>query len=74
MNLETRLEPRLWEAIRSTYEAGNYSATILDAFYFISELIRDRSGLGGDGVGLIGKAFSGRDPILKINSLNMRII
>ena len=54
MNLQTKLDARLWEAIRSTYDARNFSASILDAIHFLSELIRERSGLEGDGANLVG--------------------
>lgn len=70
MNLQTKLDERLWDAIRSTYESQNYSAAILDAIHFLSELIRERSGLDGDGANLVGRAFGGKTPVLKINSLN----
>lgn len=70
MNLQTKLDERLWDAIRSTYEASNYSAAILDAIHFLSELIRERSGLDGDGANLVGRAFGGKTPVLKVNTLN----
>jgi uncharacterized protein (TIGR02391 family) len=70
MNLQTKIDERLWDAIRSTYEANNFSAAILDAIHFLSELIRERSGLDGDGANLVGRAFGGKTPILKVNSLN----
>ena len=69
MNLETRIDERLWNAIRSSYENRNFTGAIQDSMYFMSDLIRDKSGLGGDGVTLIGKAFGGRSPILKVNKL-----
>lgn len=70
MNLQTKIDERLWGAIRSTYEARNFSAAILDAIHFLSELIRERSGLEGDGVNLVGRAFGGKAPVLKVNNLN----
>lgn len=36
----------------------------------MSELIRERSGLEGDGVNLVGRAFGGKVPVLKVNNLN----
>lgn len=70
MNLQTKLDERLWDAIQSTYESRNFSASILDAIHFLSELIRERSGLDGDGANLVGRAFGGKTPVLKVNSLN----
>jgi uncharacterized protein (TIGR02391 family) len=69
MNLETRLEPRLWETVRTSLEARKFTAAILDAVYLLSDVIRERSGLEGDGVALIGAAFGGSSPKLKVNRL-----
>jgi uncharacterized protein (TIGR02391 family) len=69
MNLETALEPRLWEAIRTSIEARRFTPAILDAIHLLTDVIRERSGLEGDGVALVGAAFGGDSPKLKINRL-----
>ena len=69
MNLETRLNPNLWEAIQDKYERRDYTAAIIDAFFFLSNLIREKTGLESDGVSLAGQAFGGKDPRLKVNKL-----
>jgi uncharacterized protein (TIGR02391 family) len=69
MNLETKLEPRLWDAVRTSIEGRRFSNAVLDAVHFLSDVIRERSGLEGDGVGLIGAAFGGASPKLKVNRL-----
>lgn len=69
MNLETSLQPRLWEVIRNNVESRNFSGAVLDAIHFLSDVIRERSGLEGDGVALIGAAFGGASPKLKVNRL-----
>jgi uncharacterized protein (TIGR02391 family) len=69
MNLETKIDERLWQAIRENYENSRYTATILDSVYFLNDLIRDRTGLESDGVSLIGQAFGGKQPKLKVNIL-----
>jgi uncharacterized protein (TIGR02391 family) len=69
MNLETRIDGRLWDAIHSSVENRNYTAAIQDGMYFLGDLIRERSGLEGDGVALVGQAFGGRKPVLKVNKL-----
>jgi len=69
MNLETRLEPRLWEAVRASVEARKFTGAILDAIHLLSDVIRERSGLEGDGVPLVGAAFGGASPKLKVNRL-----
>jgi uncharacterized protein (TIGR02391 family) len=69
MNLETRLDSRLWQAIQSSHEARNYTGAIIDAVYFLSSLIREKTGLESDGVALAGQAFGGKSPKLKVNKL-----
>jgi uncharacterized protein (TIGR02391 family) len=69
MNLETSLEPRLWEAVRASLEARKFTGAILDAIHLLTDVIRERSGLEGDGVALIGSAFGGSSPKLKVNRL-----
>ncbi len=69
MNLQTSIDSRLWAAVQATYEAGNYTAAILDGVHFLSDLIRNKSGLDSDGHSLVGAAFGGQNPIIKVNSL-----
>ena len=69
MNLESKIEERLWKMIQNSYEGRNYTGAIHDAIYFLSDLIREKSGLASDGVSLIGQAFGGKSPKLKINKL-----
>jgi len=69
MNLETRLDKRLWDATRSSIENRNFTGAILDATYFLSDLIRQRTDLEGDGVALVGQALGGNTPKLKVNRL-----
>jgi len=69
LNLETRLDSRLWQFIQNSYENRNFTAAIIDALHFLSDLIREKSGLESDGAALIGNAFGGRSPKLKVNKL-----
>jgi len=69
MNLQSLIRSELWLAISDTYEAGNYNHAIIDAFNYMSEIIREKSGVDGDGEQLVGKAFGGESPILRINKL-----
>jgi uncharacterized protein (TIGR02391 family) len=69
MNLETRIDERLWQAVRENYENGRYTSAILDSMYYLNDIIRDKTGLESDGVALIGQAFGGKQPKLKVNSL-----
>jgi uncharacterized protein (TIGR02391 family) len=69
MNLQGRISEDLWAAVRSSYTNGNYSAAVLDGVHHLSSLIRERSGADGDGATLIGQAFGGKEPKLKVNPL-----
>src|ERR1035437_8162083 len=69
INLQANIDERLWAAIENPYQSGNYSGAVVDSVQFISELIRDRTGLDGDGHELVGKAFGGPNPLLKVNKL-----
>lgn len=69
MNLETRLPEALWEALRANYERRNFTGAIIDAFLFLSELLRNKSGVEGDGAPLIGQALGGLAPKIKLNRL-----
>lgn len=69
LNLETYLDQRLWNAIDNCYANRNYTGSIIDAIHFLGNLIREKTGLKSDGVILIGEAFGGKSPKLKINKL-----
>jgi len=45
MNLKTRIDNRLWQFIQNNYESEDYSGAILDAIHYLSNLIREKSGL-----------------------------
>jgi uncharacterized protein (TIGR02391 family) len=68
MSLQGQIDTRLWTAVQKSYEDGDYSGSILDSFYFLSDLIRNKSGCESDGHALVGAAFGGANPIIKINS------
>lgn len=69
MNLETNIPAELWASIRTNYEKRNFTGAILDAFHFLSDLIRKKSGSEGDGAALIGTALGGATPKIKLNKL-----
>jgi uncharacterized protein (TIGR02391 family) len=66
VNLETILPQGMWEAIRINYEKRDFTSAILDCCYFISELLRQRSGVDGDGVPLVGQVLGGPHPKIRI--------
>ena len=69
INIETALDNRLWKAIQSSCEKENYTGAILDSIHFLGDLIREKSGLEVDGVALVGQAFGGDSPKLKVGKL-----
>jgi len=69
MNLEGKISECLWGEVKSNYESRNFTGAILDSIYFLSELIREKTGLEADGVSLVGQAFGGKNPKLKITKL-----
>lgn len=70
MNLQTEISPKLWHAVRSRWDNRDFSGAILDAIYFLSDLIREKSDLEGDGVSLVGQAFGGNNPKIKVTRLH----
>lgn len=69
MNLQTLIKPQLWVAISNTYQAGSYSHAVLDAMHHLTQVLRERSGLDGDGQTLVGAALGGQSPVLRVNKL-----
>lgn len=69
MNLKTLIREPLWWAISNTYETENYSHAVLDAMHYLSNVLREKSGLDGDGHSLVGAALGGSSPVLRVNKL-----
>lgn len=69
MNLETKITADLWASIKTNYDKQDFTGAILDSFHFLSDLIRKKSGAEGDGAALIGSAFGGAAPKIKLNKL-----
>ena len=69
MNLETVIDASLWSEISQNYEAGRFTDAIKDAMFSLTELIREKANLEGDGVSLVGQAFGGANPKIKVTKL-----
>lgn len=69
MTIRNEIDVELWEAIQKNYESKNYTGSILDAIFKLTDTIRNKTGLEGDGASLIGQAFGGDDPRIKLNKL-----
>lgn len=69
MVLKEEIEERLWNFIKKNYNSEHYSNAILDSIQFLGDIIREKSGLESDGQSLIGEAFGGKNPKIKLNKL-----
>jgi len=69
MNIETELVESLRMAIETTYQSRNYTGSILDSLHYLGNYIREKTGLQSDGVSLVGEAFGGKSPKLRVNAL-----
>lgn len=69
MNVTQEISTDLWRAISKAYEGGHYSNAILDAMHHLSNALREKSGLDGDGGALVGQALGGESPRIRVNSL-----
>ena len=67
MNLQLQIDARLWRAVQRSYEDRQFANSISDCFYFLSDLIRNKSGCDSDGAALVNAAFGGDNPVVKIN-------
>ncbi|MFC7679939.1 TIGR02391 family protein [Paenibacillus sp. GCM10028914] len=67
--LETHIDKKLWNSIKKNYESRSFSESIIDSIYYLSNLIRDKTALESDGAALIGQAFGGTQPLIKVNAL-----
>ncbi len=69
MDLQKEIVPELHTAIKVHYEGELYSNAILDAMKVLTELIRTKSKLDGDGANLVGQAFGSNAPPIKISPM-----
>ena len=67
MNLRTEIKLELWDAISKQYESGLYSNAVVESIHYLSNVIRERANVDGDGISLVGQALGGDSPRLRIN-------
>ena len=67
MNLQSEIAPELWSAVGKSYESGVYTSAILEAIHYLTDILRERAGVDGDGYKLVGQALGGNSPRLRIN-------
>jgi uncharacterized protein (TIGR02391 family) len=58
------LHPKIIQSSLRHYEDGFYRVAVLDAMLALTETIREKSGLDGDGVKLVSAVFRPENPIL----------
>ena len=68
-HIKQHIEERLWNFIKRSYNSEDYKNAILDSIQFVGDIIRDKSGLDNDGNQLVGSAFGGSNPKIKLNKL-----
>jgi len=69
ISLSINFDSDLYAKITPEYEAGNYTSAIKTAILVLTEEIRERSDLDNDGDTLVTKAFSEKNPLIKVNKL-----
>ncbi|CAM2868575.1 TIGR02391 family protein [Paenibacillus taichungensis] len=69
MELKINIKQELWESIEKNYENESYSSAILDAIHQLTETIRNKTGLEGDGSSLVGQAFGSDSPKIQLNKM-----
>jgi uncharacterized protein (TIGR02391 family) len=67
MAIESSFDSRMWETVGKSYEERNYTAAILDSIQYLGDVVRDKTGLASDGMSLVGEAFGGSKPKLRVN-------
>jgi len=63
------LHPEIARAASELYQDGHYTNAIEDAVKALNALVRLRSGVDADGIGLMQTAFSLKNPVLRFNDL-----
>ncbi|PKP58535.1 TIGR02391 family protein [Candidatus Atribacteria bacterium HGW-Atribacteria-1] len=69
MDLNDIVSEDIYSVIKNKYDNQLYSDAILDSIKYLTNIIREKSKVDGDGVGLIGQAFGGQSPKIKINKM-----
>lgn len=54
---------------RSLFRDGHWAQSVEEAFKYLNNLVKQRTGLAADGADLMRRALSPKDPILKLSAL-----
>ena len=64
-------DPDLRRISRKLFADGHYAIAVERAYVYLNNLVKDKAGLGDeDGVALMNRTFSPKNPILKLSSLS----
>lgn len=69
MDIQKEINPEIYTTIKVHYDAFLYSNAIIDAMKVLTDLIRSKAKLDGDGAALVGQAFGGSSPPIKISPM-----
>jgi uncharacterized protein (TIGR02391 family) len=69
MELNHELSESVCSAVREHYNNGHYRDAVLDAVGLMTEMLRAKAGVDGDGVKLCSAALGGDTPRLKLNRM-----
>jgi uncharacterized protein (TIGR02391 family) len=61
--------PRIVKASKSQFKSGHYTDAIFNAFRCIEVLVKEKSGLTGNGATLMHRVFSEEKPIIKLDKM-----
>lgn len=67
---QSNVSERLWKAIAANYVSGDYKGAILDGMQTITDVLREKSAVDGDGGALVGQALGGENPRIRLNALS----
>ncbi len=62
-------DKELRDTTRTLFKNGHYALAVEEAYKALNNLIKSRTGLAGDGAGLMTKVFSLDKPLLRLNNL-----
>ena len=70
--IERHLDQHLLVYCKEEFLTDNYFHAVFEATKGISKIIRQKTGLSGDGAELCDKAFTGSEPLIKINKYHTK--
>jgi len=65
-------DDRLRSTTRDLFYQGHYALAVEEAYKYINDLVKERTGSQRDGADLMKWAFSPKNPILKINDMKSK--